>query len=205
MPSAPATTGLPPRSTAIGTATEIVPGACTVLFDGVHDRASLREALAGWTPTADLPTGPLVEVPVTWDGSDLEAVAERWGCAAVDVGVRMAELELVSAFCGFAPGFAYLAGLPEAYAVPRLDSPRTRVPVGSVAIADRWCGIYPAASPGGWRLLGRFSPGREERVRETAAQRADEPDADYHRHRACHPAGRLNGVLVAVADGRHRH
>jgi KipI family sensor histidine kinase inhibitor len=62
----------------------------------------------------------------------------------------------VSAFCGFAPGFAYLSGLPDDLAdVPRLPSPRTRVPAGSVALAGRWCGVYPGSSPGGWRLVGR--------------------------------------------------
>ena len=68
---------------------------------------------------------------------------------------RHGEVEFVSAFCGFAPGFAYLAGLPEKYAVPRLDSPRSRVPAGAVGLAGAWCGVYPTASPGGWRLLGR--------------------------------------------------
>jgi KipI family sensor histidine kinase inhibitor len=58
------------------------------------------------------------------------------------------------AFCGFSPGFAYLAGLPARLAVPRRASPRTRVPAGSVALADGWCGVYPQASPGGWALVG---------------------------------------------------
>ncbi len=60
----------------------------------------------------------------------------------------------VAAFSGFAPGFAYLAGLDDEHAVPRLDSPRTRVPAGSVALAGTWCGVYPTASPGGWQLIG---------------------------------------------------
>jgi KipI family sensor histidine kinase inhibitor len=57
-------------------------------------------------------------------------------------------------FCGFAPGFAYCAGLPDRLAVPRLGTPRTRVPAGSVAVAGTWTGVYPTVSPGGWRLLG---------------------------------------------------
>ena len=60
----------------------------------------------------------------------------------------------MAAFCGFAPGFAYLTGLPDELAVPRRQTPRTRVPVGSVALAGSWCGVYPTASPGGWQLLG---------------------------------------------------
>jgi len=56
---------------------------------------------------------------------------------------------------GFLPGFPYLGGLPEVLAVPRLASPRKRVPARSIAIAAGLCGAYPCASPGGWRLLGR--------------------------------------------------
>ncbi|GFJ90481.1 hypothetical protein Prum_041230 [Phytohabitans rumicis] len=68
---------------------------------------------------------------------------------------RLAGTELRVAFCGFAPGFAYLAGLPASWAVPRLASPRPRVPAGSVGLAGEYAGIYPTASPGGWRLVGR--------------------------------------------------
>jgi KipI family sensor histidine kinase inhibitor len=58
------------------------------------------------------------------------------------------------AFTGFAPGFGYLTGLPESLRQSRLDTPRTRVPAGSVGVAGEFAGIYPRASPGGWRLLG---------------------------------------------------
>jgi len=61
------------------------------------------------------------------------------------------------AFVGFAPGFGYLSGLPPELAAARLSSPRPRVPAGSVAIGGAWTGIYPSASPGGWRLIGRTS------------------------------------------------
>jgi KipI family sensor histidine kinase inhibitor len=148
-------------------ADEVVPGARTVLFDGVPDADALRERLAGWSPDAGPDRGPLVEVPVVYDGDDLGDVAARWGTDADGVVERHAAIEFVSAFCGFAPGFAYLAGLPEEYAVPRLDTPRTRVPAGAVGLAGSWCGVYPTASPGGWRLLGRtevtlWDPGRRE-------------------------------------------
>nr|WP_272917541.1 allophanate hydrolase subunit 1 [Nocardioides flavescens] len=138
------------------TALEIVPGATTVLFDGVADAGALQRALDGWRPgvVADH-EGPLVEVPVVFDGPDLAPVAERWDTDEAGVVERLTGTELVSAFCGFAPGFAYLAGLPAELAVPRLATPRPRVPAGSVAMADTWCGIYPSASPGGWRLVGR--------------------------------------------------
>jgi KipI family sensor histidine kinase inhibitor len=58
------------------------------------------------------------------------------------------------AFCGFSPGWAYLSGLPAELAVPRLATPRPKVPAGSVAVGGEYVGIYPSASPGGWRLIG---------------------------------------------------
>lgn len=135
-------------------ATEIVPGATSVLFDGVPDPGALDAVLRRWRPGTAPLSGELVEVPVRYDGPDLAFVAERWGTDEAGVVERHTSTELVSAFCGFAPGFAYLAGLPEELAVPRLETPRARVPAGSVALAGRWCGIYPTVSPGGWRILG---------------------------------------------------
>ena len=146
-------------------AVEVVPGAETVLFDGVTDPAALADRLAGWAPTGARPPGELVEVPVTYDGADLEHVARAWGTDVAGVVRLHTGIEYVAAFCGFAPGFSYLSGLPERLAVPRLESPRPAVPAGSVGLAGSWCGIYPTASPGGWRLLGRtdatlWDPGR---------------------------------------------
>jgi KipI family sensor histidine kinase inhibitor len=135
--------------------TEVVPGARTVLFDGVPDPDALSERLAAWTPGTAAQPGDLVEVAVVYDGADLEDVAARWGTDVDGVVSRHGAVEYVSAFCGFAPGFAYLSGLPEEYAVPRLDTPRPRIPAGSVGLAGAWCGVYPTESPGGWRLLGR--------------------------------------------------
>jgi KipI family sensor histidine kinase inhibitor len=96
-----------------------------------------------------------VEISTTFDGEDLPDVAELWGITEADAVRRLADTELTVAFCGFAPGFAYLRGLPEAWSVPRLAAPRPRVPAGSVALAGPYAGIYPTASPGGWRLVGR--------------------------------------------------
>jgi KipI family sensor histidine kinase inhibitor len=134
-----------------GLADDVVPGAETVLFDGVGDADALSEALATWVP-GEAPSGREVEVPMVYDGPDLEAVAASWGCGVDEVAARHQATELVSAFCGFAPGFAYLSGLT--LSVPRLATPRTRVPAGSVALAGTWCGVYPVASPGGWRVIG---------------------------------------------------
>jgi KipI family sensor histidine kinase inhibitor len=136
-------------------AVEVVPAAETVLFDGVEDLGALAAALRSWSPTDSPPEGDLVEVAVTYDGPDLADVAQAWGTDLAGVVRRHTAIEYVASFCGFAPGFAYLAGLPEELAVPRLESPRPRVPAGSVGLAGTWCGVYPSASPGGWRLLGR--------------------------------------------------
>ncbi len=140
-------------------AEEVIPGARSVILDGVTDPAAAVSALRTWGASLaagnDTQAGPLVEVPVTYDGTDLADVARRWDVSIPGVVEVMSRVELVSAFCGFAPGFAYLSGLPEHLAVPRLDTPRPRIPAGSVALADAWCGIYPTASPGGWRIIGR--------------------------------------------------
>jgi KipI family sensor histidine kinase inhibitor len=138
-------------------AEEVVPAAETVLFDGVADAAALATALEEWRPGDPVPTGPLVEVPVDYDGADLDDVATLWRTDVAGVVERHSGREYVAAFCGFAPGFSYLTGLPAPLAVPRLASPRPRVPAGSVGLAGAWCGIYPTSSPGGWRLLGRTS------------------------------------------------
>lgn len=158
-------------SRARGLAIDAVPGAETVLLDGLQDglrdRDALAARLADWEPGGSRP-GPEVEVPVTYDGPDLETVARYWGCDVADVVRRHQATAFESAFCGFAPGFAYLtatgAVLPD---VPRLATPRTRVPAGSVALAGRWCGVYPVASPGGWQVIGRtdallWDPDRSE-------------------------------------------
>lgn len=142
-----------------GLARDAVPGAETVLLDGLHagllDLDGLRARLAGWQPTA-APAGSEVELAVTYDGPDLGAVAVHWGCDVAEVVRRHRATAYESAFCGFAPGFAYLSptGTPPPE-VPRLATPRTRVPAGSVALAGRWCGVYPVASPGGWQVIGR--------------------------------------------------
>ncbi|MGW4502416.1 5-oxoprolinase subunit B family protein [Micromonospora sp. NPDC004336] len=140
------------------TADEIVPAATTVLLDGVPDPAATAARIATWAPRPPAPGRPAadpVEVPVTYDGEDLPAVADHWGVDVAAVVERLTRTDFRVAFCGFAPGFAYLTGLPAELAVPRLPSPRPRVPAGSVALAGPYAGIYPTASPGGWLLVGR--------------------------------------------------
>jgi KipI family sensor histidine kinase inhibitor len=136
-------------------AVEIVPGARTVLLDGVAP--GTEELLPSWEPPPgkNQSEGSLVEIRTVFDGEDLEPVAELWGVTADEAIRRLVETPLNVAFSGFAPGFAYLRGLPDAWAVPRLAAPRPRVPAGAVALAGGYAGIYPTASPGGWRLVGR--------------------------------------------------
>lgn len=88
-------------------------------------------------------------------GQDLVAVAEHLGLDPAAVIERHCAAEYTVAMLGFAPGFAYLLGMDEALAMPRLQRPRTRVPAGSVGIGGAQTGIYPAELPGGWQLIGR--------------------------------------------------
>jgi allophanate hydrolase subunit 1 len=137
-------------------ADDVVPAARSVLLDGV-DPGPAAELLGSWPGGVATGSARTVEVPVSYDGPDLEVVASRWEVSVDEVVRRHTSLTFTSAFCGFAPGFAYLTGLPEAWWLPRLADPRPRVPAGSVAIAGEWCGVYPTPSPGGWLLLGRTS------------------------------------------------
>jgi KipI family sensor histidine kinase inhibitor len=100
------------------------------------------------------PNGRLHTIPVTYDGRDLEEVAELTGLSPSEVVAMHASAELHVLFCGFAPGFAYLGDLPPELRVGRLATPRTRTPPGSVAIAGAMSAIYPADLPGGWRVIG---------------------------------------------------
>ena len=127
-----------------------------MLLDGLVDLASVRDGLDEWSVEVPEPEDEQqVDLPVTYDGPDLESVAERCGLSVEDVVERHRSTEFVVAFCGFAPGFAYLTGLPEELHVPRLEEPRSKVPVGSVGLAGAFTGIYPRSSPGGWQLIAR--------------------------------------------------
>ena len=99
----------------------------------------------------------VVTIPVVYDGPDLHETARRVGFGVDEVVRRHVAGEYVVAFCGFAPGFAYLSGLDSALILPRRSLPRTRIPAGSVAVSDRYTCVYPHESPGGWHLLGRTS------------------------------------------------
>jgi KipI family sensor histidine kinase inhibitor len=140
---------------------QVVPAAETVLVrhDGRADiDVALVAAIAAFaerSPTVHDGGGAVVEIAVRYDGDDLAEVADTCGLSVAEVVSLHTGCELVSAFCGFAPGFAYLAGLPEPLAsVTRRSTPRTRVPAGAVAVAGGYSAVYPSASPGGWHLIG---------------------------------------------------
>jgi KipI family sensor histidine kinase inhibitor len=100
----------------------------------------------------------LVEIPVCYGGEfgpDLAEVCALRGLTEVRAIELHASVEYLVYFLGFVPGFAYLGDLPEELALPRLAEPRRRVAAGSVGIAGNQTGVYPFATPGGWRLLGR--------------------------------------------------
>ena len=132
---------------------ELVPAARTVLVVG-DPLPDLAPLLADLEVAAE-PAGPEVEIPVTYDGPDLAEVAGLTGLAEAAVVRRHAGAVYTVAFCGFAPGFGYLTGLPAELQVPRRATPRTAVPAGAVGIAGEYAGVYPRRSPGGWQLLGR--------------------------------------------------
>jgi KipI family sensor histidine kinase inhibitor len=105
-----------------------------------------------------LPEPRQVEIPVCYGGDfgpDLDDVATMHGITPARVIELHASTNYLVYFLGFVPGFAYLGELPEGLVTPRLATPRKRVPAGSVAIAGTQTGVYPFATPGGWRLIGR--------------------------------------------------
>ncbi|MBF4568310.1 allophanate hydrolase subunit 1 [Plantibacter sp. VKM Ac-2880] len=98
---------------------------------------------------------PEVVIPVRYDGADLQETAALLGTDADGLVARHTGCVWTVAFSGFAPGFAYLVGGPTwPFEVPRLSVPRTAVPAGAVALAGAFSGVYPRASPGGWRIIG---------------------------------------------------
>lgn len=153
---------------------DTVPGLASLLveLDPLHaDIDSLATALdeRAAAPDARIETDARVRsIPVVYGGEhgpDLAEVAALCGSTPRLVAEVHAAADLRVLFDGFAPGFAYIGSLPEGLRVPRLATPRTRTPAGSVAVAGDMTGIYPAALPGGWRIIGRtprvtFDPSR---------------------------------------------
>ncbi|MFL6143989.1 MAG: 5-oxoprolinase subunit B family protein [Labedaea sp.] len=140
---------------------ELVPAARTVLA-GFRPGAGNWQRLTAVLDAADLAHPPAgeprrVNLPAVYDGPDLDLVARTAGVSPAEVAELHARTEYTVAFCGFAPGFGYLTGLPEPLRQPRLDTPRPRVPAGAIGVAGEFTGVYPRSSPGGWRLIARLA------------------------------------------------
>ena len=152
------------------------PAYCSILvtFDALKlNHASLQEILQSHLDRldeVDLPEPRELQIPTCYGGefgSDLDAVAAVHGLTTAQVIELHAFVTYVVYFLGFVPGFAYLGELPEVLATPRLDTPRRTTPAGSVGIAGKQTSVYPFATPGGWRLIGRtpiamFRPDRKD-------------------------------------------
>lgn len=156
-----------------------------ILRRGAQASSRLREALLAPVSESQVPQGATHAIRVrfggTW-GPDLEACAMRAGLSSAAFVQALTAAEFTVAFLGFQPGFPYLTGLPAGLAMPRRATPRTRVAAGSVALGGEYAGIYPAAGPGGWNVVGHtevhlFDPARSspallapgDRVRFVAA------------------------------------
>lgn len=157
---------------------DVVPAATTVLIrcSNASDLTQVRRALSAQRVDADdcvastpieLGDGPgVVEIPTRYDGIDLQWAAEQCALTVDELVAVHSGATYRAEFIGFAPGFAYLAGLDDRLHLPRRQTPRISVPAGSVAISAAYTAVYPRASPGGWHLLGStelamFTPERE--------------------------------------------
>ena len=143
---------------------DVVIGYCTVTIYFDPNRLDSRwieseiDRIAANLDPASSYRRDLVEVPVCYEGDlapDLEDVAAYGGCSREDVVILHSGREYRVYMVGFVPGFAYMAEVDARIAAPRRQTPRTVVPAGSVAIASGQTGIYPAATPGGWNIIGR--------------------------------------------------
>jgi KipI family sensor histidine kinase inhibitor len=125
---------------------------------GRKDLAGRIEAVCLDLGDEESGAGRVVTIPVCYGGTfgpDLENVCAHTGLSREEVIARHTGRETYCFMLGFTPGFAYLGGMDESLATPRLENPRTLIPAGSVGIAGKQTGIYPIDSPGGWQLIGR--------------------------------------------------
>jgi len=137
---------------------DLVPAARTVLVTVDPARIALETAtswIAHTEPTPiDAVVSEVVELPARYDGDDLTAAATTLGISVEELVAAHLGATWRVAFTGFAPGFGYLVSDDWPYDVPRLASPRTRVPAGAIGLAGAYSGVYPRESPGGWQLIG---------------------------------------------------
>ena len=145
-----------PLAVELGAVTALVSACAAGIAPAIRDRAAQDP----------------VEIAVRYggeDGPDLDEVADLHDLRPADVVELHAGATYRVLFLGFAPGFAYLGGLPSALATPRRATPRARVPAGSVGIAGEQTGVYPLAMPGGWQLVGRTEARLWDATRQSPA------------------------------------
>ncbi len=172
-------------------------------LSGINGFERVSNYLKGLTDISTeiiIPQTETIIVPLCYGGDfgpDLEEVARLHGMTAEDVVEMHSTATYHVHLIGFAPGFAYLGGMPEALTTPRKPTPRNAVPAGSVGIAGKQTGIYSLETPGGWQIIGRtplrlFDLNREKPIRLKTGDRVvfksmehdrfesynDSPDAD---------------------------
>ncbi|HVR89091.1 MAG TPA: 5-oxoprolinase subunit PxpB [Candidatus Limnocylindria bacterium] len=162
---------------------EAIPAYASVVLRFEPSHVSTADALTAARELAlerpqlgDRAAGRVIEIPTTYDGPDLEETAALSGMTAAELVAAHAGREYQAFFLGFMPGLAYCGLLHPGIVAPRRASPRARVPAGSVAVANGQTIVYPFASPGGWRLIGRtdlplFDPSADPPARIRPADR----------------------------------
>ena len=124
----------------------------------IDDTIQVVENILDMVQNSEPPEGKLVEIPVLYGGNygkDIQRVVQFSKLSESEIIQRHQTGNYLVYFLGFSPGFPYLGGMDQDLTTPRIQTPRKRVPQGSVAIAGGQTGIYPFSSPGGWNLIGR--------------------------------------------------
>lgn len=164
------------RATPVVGVVDHVPAARTVLVkvaspDDLQGVAARLRALdlTDVDDASAAPVAPPLQLAVRYDGPDLPDVARHLGIHPAEVVTRHTGQLWTVEFSGFAPGFGYLVGDDGGLDVPRRDSPRTRIPPGSLGLAGPFTGVYPRPSPGGWQLIGHTDEVMWDAAREPPA------------------------------------
>lgn len=194
------------RKAAIAGVTDLIPAARTVLirFDPAIVSGATIAALVAEVELSRAAgrAGHVFEIPVVYDGEDLDSVARTLGWSVETLIARHSQATFTVAFTGFAPGFAYMVSDDPELNVPRHSSPRTRIPAGSVALAGAFGGIYPSDSPGGWQLLGTTPLAMWDTGRQRAALLAPGDTVRFCQIPEAHVAGlRVPAAVEAPAAG----
>lgn len=171
---------------------------------GYHELVKKLEGLEGRFDVMKLPPPDIYEIPTLYGGQygpDIENVARHNGLTVEEVIQIHTSTDYLIYMLGFTPGFPYLGGMDERIATPRLKTPRTKIPGGSVGIAGAQTGIYPIESPGGWQLIGRtplklYDPGSDKPFLLKAGNYVRFTSIDQHE---------FDRISAEVASRTYRH